>query len=139
MTPWSDERVAMLRRLAEQGLSATAIGTAMDCGKNAVIGMCRRKQIRLLCSNNGGGGGRPKTPMPEPGTSKRKHARKEPLPVPVVVAPGPVLPPVRAKCCQWIETPGPPWVTCDAPVQGRSPYCAMHHPRVFARHREQVA
>jgi hypothetical protein len=136
VSPWPDSRVALLRRLVAQGLSGAAIGAEMDLTKNQIVGACRRRGIRLQGNNNGGGcrTGQVLKLKPPPVVRKRKA-----VVAPVVVVPAPVLPPSRAKRCQWIEQPGPPWFTCDGPVQPRSPYCAEHHSRVFLRHREPVA
>jgi hypothetical protein len=60
---WPVERVSRLRTLAERGLSATAIGIWLGCGKNAVVGACHRNDVQLLVSNRGGGRTGPREPL----------------------------------------------------------------------------
>lgn len=136
MAPWPDDRVALLRRLVERGLSASAIGEAMDLTKNAVVGACRRRGFRLQGNNYGGGCrmGQVMKPKPVPVVRKRK-----PVVAPVVVVPSPVPPMPPTRRCQWLDGSGPPWAQCGAAVMGRGPYCAVHHARVFVRHREPAA
>ena len=137
MSPWSDTRVALLRRLVAQGLSGAAIGAAMDLTKNAVVGKCRRLGIRLQGSNNGGGCRTGQVLKLKPPPTVVRKPKPVAAPVVVVPPPPPPMPPTRR--CQWLDGSGPPWVQCGAAVLGRGPYCAAHHSRVFVRHRERVA
>ncbi len=52
---WSDEEMGKLRALAESGLSAAEIAFRMNRTRNAIIGKCHRKKIKLLKSNRDGG------------------------------------------------------------------------------------
>lgn len=39
---WNDEKVALLRQLIAEGLSASVIGVRLGCSRNAIIGKCHR-------------------------------------------------------------------------------------------------
>lgn len=43
---WTDEKVAKMREMAEQGMSASEIGRVLRCSRNAVIGKMDRVKIR---------------------------------------------------------------------------------------------
>lgn len=43
--PWSDEKVELLRRMWEEGVPASEIGSALGTTKNAVIGKAHRLKL----------------------------------------------------------------------------------------------
>jgi GcrA cell cycle regulator len=51
-SPWTQDRVAELRRLAADGLSSTEIGTQFGVSRNAVISACRRYGASLKVTNS---------------------------------------------------------------------------------------
>lgn len=61
-TFWTEEKVVELRDLVREGrLSATGIGAALGCSRNAVIGKAVRLKLQLQgqCRKPRGNGGRP--------------------------------------------------------------------------------
>lgn len=47
---WEEEELAILRKMAAEGASASEIGDALGASRNAVIGKCRRCGIKLPMS-----------------------------------------------------------------------------------------
>lgn len=45
LTHWTDERVTQMRAMALKGLSATEIGRALKCSRNAVLGKLHRLDV----------------------------------------------------------------------------------------------
>jgi hypothetical protein len=124
-----------LRRLVERGLSASAIGEAMDLTKNAVVGACRRRGFRLQGTNNGGGcrTGQVLKPKPVPVVRKRK-----PVVAPMPVPPPPPAPPPAGEC-KWLNGSGPPWLYCGGCVRPGTSWCEPHYRRVYGLRAERVA
>ena len=138
-SPWTERKIAHLRALWEQGVPAIAIAQQLGRGvtKNAVVAMARR----IGC-----------TPRANPAPRKPKsEAKPKPAPKlatkPVFAAPARtsvnqpfavrrmVENPGRATSCQWpIGEPGTrSFKFCEGAIEGRLPYCAVHHARATMR------
>jgi GcrA cell cycle regulator len=78
---WLAEQVARVRELAAEGCTASQIGAEFHASRNAIVGLCHRRNIPLLWGK--AHSSRPKTPR-----VKRPHHRKLAL----VFAAAPVLP-----------------------------------------------
>lgn len=46
-TPWTDERIALLRKLVDDGLSCRLIGLELGCSRNSIIGKAHRLGLSL--------------------------------------------------------------------------------------------
>ncbi len=139
---WTEEMIARLRALWDEGLSTAEIGRRMSLSKNAIVGKAHRLHLPprpspILLK---GSGSRP---------SERRQIRKDgpslpplrsvaddtaPLPPPTP-APAPAKPaaPVFVRrvshdpCCWPIGEPGTrSYRTCEAPAKPGKPYCAEH-------------
>jgi len=143
---WTEEMIAHLRALWDEGLSTAEIGRRMNLSKNAIVGKAHRLGLppRPSPIRVQGSGSRP---------GERRQIRKDgpslpPLrsvadatapsrpPTPALApAPAPAMPvaPVfvrrvsRDPCCWPIGEPGTrSYRTCDAPANPGKPYCAEH-------------
>lgn len=67
-TPWTDERIALLRKLVGEGLSSALIGRELGCSRNSIIGKAHRLGLSLT---------RPETPeqLGAPGPHHERAAR----------------------------------------------------------------
>lgn len=103
---WTQERVAKLERLWQEGLTTAEIGRALGISKNAVVGKAHR--LRL--------------------PSRQSPIRREAKPAPVVREGG-------AGSCQWpIGDPvHPGFHFCGAPVLPGKPYCPQHCAMAYTR------
>ena len=109
---WTAEKVAEARRMAAEGLSASAIGRALGCSKNAVIGKLHRVKVRA--------GVKPARKHPgspyKSGSPKRKYTRR---PKVEIVAPVPAHRP-----CGILDVIGCKWaIGFDQSVIGRHVFC----------------
>lgn len=140
---WTEEAIATLRRLWDEGLSTAEIGRRMGISKNAVVGKAHRLNLSP----------RPSPIRRAPGTAvpaRRPAAPAPPRPVPMVAAPparpadrpAPVVamrpaPPLRlgsGACCWPIGDPGAPGFRfCGAPALVGKPYCADHAAIAYVR------
>jgi len=105
---WTEERVAMLKRLWEDGRSASQIAEAMgDVSRNAVIGKAHRLGLK----------GRP-SPI------RRERAAQSKQRPPAVKR----TTRVGERQCHWpIGHPREPgFHFCGAPAEPEKPYCAEH-------------
>jgi GcrA cell cycle regulator len=145
---WTDARVAQLTRLWAAGVSASGIAAALgDVSRSAVLGKLHRlKQLKSRASASpprrydgplpdGGrtaGAGRiaalgPSEP-PAPPAAPWREAAFAPLPG---TAPRPWLSRDAGECAFPAGGEGTETLSCCAPVQARSAYCAAHHAVVF--------
>jgi GcrA cell cycle regulator len=53
-SPWTQDRIAELRKLAADGLSSTEIGTQLGVSRNATISACRRYGASLKFTKSAG-------------------------------------------------------------------------------------
>ena len=89
---WSDERIELLKKMWNEGQSASAIAKELGgVTRNAVIG----KVHRLGLSNRNGPGQAPVAPAPAPKAVREKPEVMETAPPVVEIAPEPVRPPER--------------------------------------------
>ena len=156
---WSDETVARLRALWDEGHSAAEIGRRLGLSKNAVIGKAHRLQLAsrpspLRC---GGPGGRrtPKTPVPAvmapagivaaeagaaPPIAPVATPRADPVPPRPAVANRDTAKGTSKPCCWPIGTPGTmAFRFCDEPAFAPMPYCFEHACRAYPRLRHHDA
>jgi GcrA cell cycle regulator len=81
---WTDEAVDILKRLAQEGRSASVIAAALGApSRNAVIGKANRIGVKL----NGGAGGIAPGERPEGAASAVPFLRLKPAPTSILVAP----------------------------------------------------
>jgi GcrA cell cycle regulator len=140
---WTDEKVATLKKLWLEGLSAREVaGQLGGVTRNAVIG----KVHRLGLSARGAGASQPRRTRPAHPVKPRRATPGRPWPKP----PGPAAPRVsfveappdgpgliacmtelRGPVCKWpIGDPLAPGFTfCGRRVEGAGPYCPGHHRR----------
>lgn len=143
LTPWTDERVALLKKYNEEGLSRSEIAAKLGAGisRNAVIGKLMRLGIRpvylagkprRLCAPHG----------PRPRVTKRpasysyikifngkmehvKLAEVFDLEPENIVDPVPLMK-LSAHTCRWPVNGVGEFLFCGAePTEGK-PYCARH-------------
>lgn len=154
MSDWTDERVTHLRRLWDEGHSASEIGRRLGVSKNSIVGRARRDDLPARPS-----------PINQYATRKDPHRARprrirpaKTLPdlaslgpsqaiahgaveVPIILLPkARPLPaqiiPRRVVACEWITSDGKPWTKCGKPSAPGAIYCAEHlhisrspHPR----------
>ena len=139
---WTEETIAHLRALWDEGLSTAEVGRRMGLSKNAIIGKARRLRLtpRQSPIRAKGSGSRPRNH----GQARTHGPSLPPLrsvadipapPRPPIPAPAPPKPadPVfvrrvgRDPCCWPIGEPGTrSFRTCDGPAKPGKPYCAEH-------------
>jgi GcrA cell cycle regulator len=154
---WSDEAIARLRVLWDEGHSTAEIGRKLGCSKNAVIGKAHRIDLPTRPSPV-----RQLQPGEQPKRVKAHVPVKRSLPalpslqgppvnvVPMRSAPRPkrVAPrvkvveqvgPVRVYCkdCQWVESTKPVRF-CDKPAE-RGSYCSGHAQIAYRRPEKAAA
>jgi GcrA cell cycle regulator len=115
---WTDERIADLRRLWAQGLSASQIAKRLggEVSRNAVIGKAHRLGLA----------GRP---SPIRGEAKpRSKAAPPPPPAAAAAAAAPAAPRRKGPGCQWpIGDPSTQeFAFCGESSEPGRPYCAKH-------------
>jgi hypothetical protein len=138
-SPWTDDRLTIVRRMAAGGYSALQIGDELGFTRNAIIGLCRRRGIELKQSN--------RTRPRRPGRPQMR------APVPAILPPSipiaaPAAPAVSSSSleivdlenhhCRWPLTSGRPWLFCavaEADVIGGAPYCREHATIAYNRGR----
>lgn len=148
---WTDARIAELTRLWATGVSASGIATALgDVSRSAVLGKLHRLKLlgsRLPASAprrydgpaiaREAAPGRPATAFCEPDATSAalapprspwREAAFAPLPG---SAPRPWLTREFGECAFPVGGEETAVVSCCAPVQRRSAYCAAHHAIVF--------
>ncbi|WP_199085446.1 GcrA family cell cycle regulator [Bosea sp. ASV33] len=114
---WTDENVARLRTMVDEGGSAQAIADAMGCGRNAVMGKVHRLGLQLKLAP--GGGGVAAAREARAGVSRAPATPKAPRPKPAPVA-KPVLPPVTMAPVvdptpkRWPKPEGPEAIAIEA-------------------------
>ncbi|MEX6724444.1 GcrA family cell cycle regulator [Parapedomonas caeni] len=115
---WSDERIELLQRLWEKGLSASQIAEELGEGvtRNAVIGKAHRLGLKAR-------------PSPVKAEAPKKAAPPAPKkPKPVVKPERVTLLELSDKVCKWPHGhPGEEdFHFCGKPVQPGFPYCPEH-------------
>lgn len=139
---WTEEATAILKRLAHEGKSASAIAEALGlASRNAVIGKANRIGVRL----NGGGragpalaGARPAAAAPRAGSAVGRARERTTKPAFAEVAPGEMrrvkLNEIRQSVCRWPlgDPASGDFAYCGLTSTRGRPYCA-HHCRIAYR------
>ena len=139
---WTEETIAHLRALWDEGHSTAEIGRRMGLSKNAIIGKARRLRLTPRSSpiRAKGSGSRPRNSGPArthgPSLPPLRSVADIPAPPrPPMPAPAPARPadPVFVRrvscdpCCWPIGEPGTrSFRYCDGPAKPGKPYCAEH-------------
>ncbi len=160
---WTDEAIARLRMLWDEGHSTAEIGRRMSVSKNAVVGKAHRLNLPARPSpirRDATGTARPAAPRrvtgptlpPLPAQAVEREIAPPPVVVPVVVvrAPEPVQPrpvPLRAvpvarsrnvSCCWPIGEPGTKsFRFCDSEASNGKPYCGEHAQLAYVKVRDR--
>ena len=125
---WTDDRIAQLQKLWDQGLSASQIAAELGEGvtRNAVIGKAHRLGLKSRPSPV-------KTDQPK---AKAPAKSENPAPAKAKPAPKPAAPKSKLvtlldlteRVCKWpIGHPGDEdFHFCGAPSEAGHPYCAKH-------------
>lgn len=120
MTTWTEERVATVTRLWNEGLTTAEIGRMVGMSKNAVVGKAHRLRLPSRPSPIGQGKGI---------RSVRPPAGPKPAP-----PPRPVLQlAVGTASCKWpIGHPDEPdFHFCGEPALLDKPYCQAHYAKAY--------
>lgn len=153
---WTDEIIARLRLLWDEGLSTAEIGRRLGISKNSVVGKAHRLDLPARPSPIRRGA----TPAPRATPRRASGSTLPPLampaapvvvevprpapPRPVLIAAGASRPSPRVPACCWpIGEPGTPnFRFCGDPAMANKPYCQPHAEIAYVRvrdRREEVA
>ena len=137
-TDWTQELIARLRALWNEGHSALEIGRRMGLSKNAVVGKAHRLDLPPRKRSIRRGGHKPRAPDPRQarGPAPPRSAASGPPPVsreaparPAISATlaRPTLDPSGRPCCWPIGEPGQPgFGFCSRGAATGKPYCPEH-------------
>jgi GcrA cell cycle regulator len=159
---WTEETVAKLRALWDEGLSTAEIGRRLGVSKNAVVGKAHRLDLPPRPSPIRRGEGGPRAPRPPrrvsgptlpplAGVPRQAAPRPvmppvasvaprppQPAPRPVAVPPRPIYVGRITTCCWPIGEPGTPsFRFCDADALPGKPYCEAHAQVAYVRIRDR--
>src|SRR3990167_962266 len=137
---WTDIRVAELRRLAAERLTASEIAAALGgVSKNSVISKCHREGVMLLSGRNPPRSNGPRKRRPSFSYGKRATSAAPPAFKPGTLPPESAAPPtakmlplleLTARTCKWpIGHPGTAgfgFCGVDKPAGSPLPYCTAH-------------
>lgn len=133
---WTDERVAILRRMFERGESFSVIGGELGITRNAAIGKAHR--LGLYRDAPAQLGGRPKSEKPRRIRERRitvvKPSKRLPPGIHAAPAgtPGEVVPlhiglaDLNESTCKWPFGTATPYTFCGHASLGGLPYCEAH-------------
>lgn len=135
---WTDEETITLKRLWDEGASASAIGATLGRSRNAIIGrvhrlgMQERRSSWVL---------RPPKP-PKPAVLKLKPVKKPSSPapkpyVPIHHEPAPLnvmLCEIPDNGCHWPMNEGGPYIFCGHERNGHRTYCDFHQSKSRTTH-----
>lgn len=133
---WTDERVAILKRAFETGVSFSVIAGELGITRNAAIGKAHRLGLYREAPTQPGG--RPKSEKPKRVRERRITLVKpsKPLPpaiqAPSISEPDDALPlhvslsELTESTCKWPFGTATPYTFCGAASLGGLPYCAAH-------------
>src|SRR5260370_22124504 len=97
---WTDDKIASLRELGDEGLPSAEIGRRLGISKNAVIGKAWRLELPPRRVSD--------TPNPVPGLAE-------------------IMPPGTDRCLWPLGHPGTAdFRFCNEPVAAGKPYCETH-------------
>lgn len=136
---WTPERIAALETMVAKRMSASHIAKAFgDVSRNAVIGICNRRGIRLTGIRPGGIPPRPaRVPRPAPVVKLPKP--RQPRRIVPLVAPAPenavlLMDLERDKCRFPVgDATGARQLFCAAPKGDEGSYCPWHTLKVVDR------
>ena len=144
---WTDQTIATLRTLWDEGHSTAEIGRRMDTTKNAIVGKAHRLKlsarpspIRVASPDRSKLALRITPPVLAVSSFLLIAPLPAPAPKPSPVQPAPPATARRAGTCQWpIGEPGRiGFHLCgDESVAGR-PYCSDHCGRAYVRSRDDA-
>ena len=142
---WTEDAIARLRALWDEGHPTAEIGRRLCVGKNAVIGKARRLHLTPRPNPiHRGAGSEPRAPKPweiRGPTPPPRPASADPS-LPPATRPAPVRPPVPQSvhapsgrpCCWPIDEPGRPGFRfCGAGAAPGKPYCPEHAEVAYVR------
>ena len=128
MMDWTDAQIATLTSLWTAGKSGGYIGTVLGCTASTVIGKVHRLKL-------------PSRPSPIKYAVRPAHRKPVPkaarpvTPVGLPKAPPAPRPAQRAHAgdggCRWTDSSRAPWQFCGEACVGNTPWCAVHHNRVY--------
>ena len=116
-SPWTPERVELLREMVAARCSAREIALRLQCGRGAVTGKCTRIGLQLRGKR---GGARVRTRVR---VESIEPAEPRALPL-IELGPGE---------CKWPITAGPPHLFCGVHTSENRVYCAWHCARAYRR------
>ena len=149
---WTDETIARLRSLWDEGHTTAEIGRQLGVTKNAVVGKAHRLELPARPSPiRRGAEEKPvaRNPVPRRATGSTLPALATSVPVPVIEAarPQPVLRPVPStprlsgrvtSCCWPIGEPGTPsFRFCSEVALTGKPYCGEHAALAYVKVRDR--
>ena len=136
---WTDDTIARLRTLWDEGHSTAEIGRRMGTTKNAIVGKAHRLELPwrkspIIRSGPSPSGRQPRAARPSLPPLPSAPARPAPPPpAPPPAPPAPALPPRRRygpsgqPCCWPLGEPGRPGFRfCDEGTAPGKPYCPEH-------------
>jgi GcrA cell cycle regulator len=142
---WTDEAIAKLRALWNEGLSTAEIGRRLNISKNAVVGKAHRlslpprpSPIRRL--EGAAAAARPSAPKRAQGPTlpPLSASMSAPLPGLRAVMPAPKYSQRATPCCWPIGEPGKPsFHFCNATSTPGKPYCEEHATIAYVRVRDR--
>ena len=131
---WNEKNIATLKKLWDEGLSASEIGRRMGITKSSAVGKAHRLGLSA---------------RPSPLKAAEKKEPKfvyRPIPIPVFtpfidLVPAPVTDSVSATLtCLYLLGERKSRISCDKPRMIGSPsYCPEHHALCYVRRRPQLA
>lgn len=151
LVDWTDDRIATLKKLWGEGISASQIGGVIGVSRNAVIGKAGR--LKLVHGGHSksnvrarpAGGKRDRTGnagQPKAAAIRHRMAYRPPvLPIPLEPEEGVDvtgrhlgLLDVGAHDCKWLSgDPLAEHTFCGKPVKEGAAWCPEHHARVYLR------
>ena len=141
---WTDEAVAILRRLAAERQSATEIGEVLGVSRSTVLGKAHRLKISLTGGRNGftTSDGRPKSRVHRARPDRVIVAKQRPKLPPKLLPPRPdyaikpslnlTIMELDSRSCRWIEGDRP-YRYCGHTNDGNGPYCPGHSKLAYNR------
>jgi len=141
---WTDETIAKLRALWDEGLSTAEIGRRLNISKNAVVGKAHRLNLPSRPSpiRRAEGDATPRAAVPKrvqgPTLPPLAATLGAPAPSMRTIMPVPKAAPRATPCCWPIGEPGQPgFHFCNANAANGKPYCEEHASIAYVRVRDR--